>query len=211
MNNDISTRDCVTLIIYERWLCRSMIESIESLGDQSREKKRQAKKLRETGNPLMARRADTLDKQVTKLAEQIRAGQEGLKNRGRAMIENSACIDEMVPQSILLDLLNVNCADRHMVKPGDGFRKIVFVYGLEDSAMYRGGDFKQGPLAQAYLLFMFQELAHNDQLKQAADKHLFGKGGLFEFVPTYALNESGVMVRQPPKLRLADKCDIKES
>jgi hypothetical protein len=40
-------------------------------------------------------------------------------------------------------------------------------------------------------------------MKKQADAHLFGKGGMFEFMPTYKQNARGEMVRQQPPLRLA--------
>lgn len=133
-----------------------------------------------------------------------------LLKHGRELMQYARFIDAAVPQSLLLDLLNVSRADRNDIAPDDGIVEIAFIKGLEDSAMYRGSDSKQGPLARAYMVFMSHELEHNEELKQAAHTSLFGKGGLFEFLPTYQRASSGEMRRQPPNLRLADECDVRE-
>ncbi len=136
------------------------------------------------------------------------SGRDLLLKYGQELMECAHLIDASVPQSLLLDLLNVNRADRIKVAPDDGITSIAFVNGLEDSAMYRGRGWKQGPLAQATIRFMNHELIHNQQLQRTANEHLFGKGGMFEFLPTYR-ETGGGMVRMPPKLRLADECDAK--
>lgn len=205
-----TTRECVALLIYQRMNCRTAIRLIDKEHTAQRQLLRQARKLREAKNPLFDRRANTLEAEAKRHDEERELMRNVLMRMGAESMACATDFDAAIPQPLLLDLLNVNRADRHRVQPGDGFREIVFINGLEDSAMHRGSDFKEGPLAQAFLSFMCHELEHNEQLKQAADEHLFGKGGMFEFLPTYKRNERGEMVRQPPKLRLADKFDTKE-
>lgn len=206
-----TTRDCVALVLQFRFMCRRIIQSMDDDHAANRRDRRQARKLRETKNPLLARRADTLEREADSRSKALMwVDRELLLKHGRELMQYARFIDAAVPQSLLLDLLNVNRADRHMVSPEDGITEIAFQKGLEDSAMYRGSDSKEGPLAQAVIWYMTHELTHNEQLKRAADEHLFGKGGMFEFVPVYQRASSGEMVRQPPKLRLADVCDVRE-
>lgn len=204
-----TTRGCIAFILEVRFICRRSIQFIDAIHEKNRLDRRRARKLRETKNPLLARRADTLEAKADRRTAIMWVDRELLLKYGRELMQYAPFIDAAVPQSLLLDLLNVNRADRHNIAPGDGIADIAFIKGLEDSATHRGSGFKEGPLAQAHMLFMSHELAHNEQLKQVADKHLFGKGGMFEFLPVYQQNDSGEMVRQPPKLRLADACDAR--
>ena len=43
------------------------------------------------------------------------------------------------------------------------------------------------------------------EFKNVVMDSLWGKGGMFEFVPSYSRNADGVFVRNPPKLRVADE------
>ena len=205
-----TTRGCVVYLIDMRNLCRISIRHMDADQAANRRDQREARKLREAGNPFLVRRAEKLEADVNSRSVTLRRYRKSMVNIGRELMQLAPLIDAAVPQPLLLDLLSVNRADRHRVSPEDGIVAIAFINGLENSAMYRGSSFNEGPLAQAYTAFMHHELVHNEQLKRAADEHLFGKGGMFEFLPTYQLASSGEMVRQPPKLRLADACDAKE-
>lgn len=214
MNNRMksltTTRSCVAFVLERRITCRRIIQLMDARNEEYWMDRRLARKLRETKNPMLARRADTLEAEADGHSEATRKGSDFLLKCGRELMQYAPLIDASVPQSLLLDLLNVNRADRHRVSPGDGLKEIAFDKGLEDSAMYRGSDSKEGPLVQAVIWYMTHEFEHNEQLKRSAHEHLFGKGGMFEFLPVYQRSGSGEMVRQPPKLRLADACDVKE-
>lgn len=205
-----TTRGCLAFLLDRRFACRITIRLLDAIHDANHRDRRQARKFRETKSPILVRRAETLEAEVRRRGDAMKNDHDLLLKWGRELMELSSYIDAAVPQSLLLDLLNVNRADRHKVSPDDGITAIAYINGLEDSAMYRGSDWKQGPLAQAFTRFMSHELMHNDQLQQTAHEHLFGKGGMFEFLPTYRQTTGGDMVRLPPKLRLADECDAKD-
>lgn len=202
-------RGCVRFLIDRRYMCRMIIRHLDAVHEENSRDRRNARRFRETNNPMLIRRAETLDGIVRRRSDAMKDCRDALLTWGRELVELSRHIDAAVPQRTLLDVLNVNCADRSKIDPDDGVVEIAYVKGLEDSAMFRGDDFKRGPLAQAAMRFMSHELAHNERLKQSAEEYLFGKGGMLEFLPTYRQSADGKLVRNPPKLRLADGCDAK--
>lgn len=204
----LTTRGCVAFLIDRRIMCRRFCRLLGDVGAENWRDRRQAKKYLETKNPILSRRAETLEAEVKYRDEAVKVCREQMVAWGRELFDLSSHIDEAVPQPLLLDLLNVNRADRSQVSPRDDFVTIVHIKSLEDSAMYRGaGGWKQGPLTQAMTWFMNHEMLHNERLREKMHEHLFGKGGMFEFVPTYRKTPSGEFVRNPPKLRLACEAD----
>lgn len=204
------TKDCVAYIVNLRYACRREDELLTAAHGENLLAERRARICRKLNSPFAIRTAENLEAIVKKRRDLMKVSFNLLLEWGRELMEFSSLINANVPQSLLLDLLNVNVADRGEVSPDDGIIEIVNIHGLEDSAMYRGGDWKQGPLAQAITQFISHEMIHNEQLAQAAHEHLFGKGGMFDFLPRYTRTPEGEMVKQPPKLRLADECDLKD-
>lgn len=198
---------CLSFILDRRYACRKMICVLDKLYAINRSERRAASKLRETENPIFIRRAEIIESDVKLRSDSMQEARYSLIRFGQDVMTAADFIDAVVPQSLLLDVLNVNHVERGQVSPGDGIVSIAYIQGLEDSAMYRGADWKHGPLAQAITRFMSNELIHNEALNKSANEYLFGKGGMFEFLPTYKQSSNGSMIRQPPKLRLADECD----
>lgn len=198
---------CVSFILDRRYACRKMICVLDKLHAINRRESRAARKWRETKNPILIRRAEIIESDVKARSDSMQEARDSLIRFGHDVMTAADFIDAAVPQSLLLDVLNVNHADRKKVSPGDGVVAIAYIHGLEDSAMNQGSDWKQGPLAQAITRFISNELIHNEALNKSAIEYLFGKGGMFEFLPTYKQSGDGNMIRQPPKLRLADECD----
>lgn len=207
---DMLTREgCVAFIVDRRIMCRRFCLLLDGVGDENRRDMRQARKYLDSKNPILTRRAETIEVEVKRRNEVARECREQMIAYGRELFDFSSYIDTSVPQSLLLDLLNVNLADRCKVSPSDGFLEIVQIKSLEDSAMYRGAyGWKQGPLTQAMTRFASHEMLHNERIKQAMHEHLFGIGGMFEFLPTYSRMPDGEFVRNPPKLREACDADI---
>ena len=202
-------RDCMQFLIDRRFACRLVIGMLDAVHLENARARRLARKSRETKNPILIRRAETIETEAAARREAMQQWRDALLAIGRELMELSDGINTALPQGVLLDLLNVNQAERRTIEPGDGIAEIAYIKGLEDSAMFRGNDWKQGPFAQAVNMFMSHELMHNKELQQTAHEHLFGKGGMFEFLPMYKTGGGGEMVRMPPKLRIADKCDVK--
>ncbi|HIJ22761.1 MAG: hypothetical protein HON68_02720 [Gammaproteobacteria bacterium] len=207
MINLNSHTGCRKYLVDRRFSCRVYTGILDSLHDQSHKERRDARLFRESGNPILIRRADVLEERTDQRRTQTQAINQKLLEIGHELMEFSVHIDHHLSQSQILDLLNVNIVERSQVSPEDGVIQIAYARNLEDSAMFRGSDWRQGPLAQAITSFMQHELLHNEELQESASEYLFGKGGLMEFIPRYQQGENGEMVRMPPNLRLADECD----
>jgi hypothetical protein len=189
---------------------RTVVDMIARIGAHRSERNRRMReisKLRATGNRFDDRRADIAELDLEAWKKQREEAytwlHERLQETGKGLLITSSHIDAAVPRHLLLDFLGVNEADRKDLKPDDGFINLAYAHGLEYSATYRGSDWKQGPFAQAIMEGLLHEMAHNPEMQKAADDHLFGRDGLFEFVPRYVQNGAGEMIRQPPPLRLA--------
>lgn len=201
----------LNLVIKIRRQCRQLIFALEFWRSKTRKIERQAKQYRQTENGFMARRAELLENGLPELKTRVQAINDLLLENGKLLMDSSRAIDLSIPQSMLLDLLVVNRVDRGSIRDGDGIIEIVYAYALEESATFRGSDWKQGPLAQAIMAYFTHQMIHNEEFKQKADECLFGKGGMFEFLPFYNVGEDGQMVQQTPRLRLASECDLKQN
>jgi hypothetical protein len=183
---------------------------VDAYSDYRHKQQRAAIKLRATNNRFDLRRAERIEGELTETNEQREEYVNILNDIGSLISTYSASIDAAIPQNVLLDLLCVNIADRGGVEPDDGIMRLTFAKGLEQSAYYRGGDRdhrNQGPFTCAVTSYMLQQFSSNKILKQKADEFIFGTGGILEFIPTFKENGEGEMVRQRPRLRLAEACD----
>lgn len=204
----LTKREIVHFLISSRRLCRSICRSIDDLADANQADRRVAAKHRQSGGPLLIRNAEVIESRIATRRSEIKAFNETLSAFGRLVRSVADEADQLIPRNELLDILEVNPADRAKLKPGDGLRQIVFVHGLEDSATNRNSAFRQGPLFEAMSRYMISVMKSDPELSRTMTAGLFGKGGMFEFLPTYRRNEKGEFVRNPPKLRVADECDI---
>lgn len=197
-------KDTLNALVHARRALRAFYSVIDRYHDQRGIVARMVRKLRATGNRFEARRADLLeqDDMCTQQAsrQKLDTVRSYIRDIGRILMQYPAAD---FPQALLLDLLEVNPADRKELEPGDGLVEIVYAHGLEYSACNRGDGGKQGPFARAIIACLQHELIHNEEMRKQADDFLFGKGGMFEFLPMYKHNEQGELVRQPPRLRLA--------
>lgn len=204
----LTKRGIVNFLISSRRLCRSICRSIDDLADANQADRRVAAKHRQSGGPLLIRNAEVIESRIATRRSEIRTWDEILASYGGLLRSIADEADQLIPRNELLDILEVNPVDRAKLKPGDGFSRIVFVHGLEDSATNRSSLFKQGPLFQAMSCHMISVVKSDPELSRTMTAGLFGKGGMFEFLPTYRRNEKGEFVRNPPKLRVADECDV---
>lgn len=153
---------------------------------------------------MLARRADTMDSTAAKLRADAMLPRQHLLDIGQRVLDVGSTIDAFVPQSVLLDLLNVNVVDRRGINASDGLVEIVYAHGLENSAEHRNKDWNGSPLFRAVSERAMKEMIDNDQLRSRMHEKLFGAGGMFEFLPTYSQQPDGSMKRNPPNLRIAD-------
>ena len=165
---------------------------------------RKSRLLKATGNIFDAKRADALEAKERAIFEAGEPVRVALRNIGQSIMRHGHDIDKYIPQSMLMDLLEINTTDRNRVEPTDGIIGLTFVKGLEDSACNRGNDFKCGPIASAIQAFINYQMIHDKELKNSMENHLFGKGGMFEFLPSYRRTAKGEFIKNQPKLRLAD-------
>lgn len=195
----------LSLLVSMRMALRKIIRQLDCYHEQGRVNRRTVRKLRSTGNKFDARRADVVeadygnDGMHRNHEKELRAQ---LRHFGEVLLTSSAVIGATVPKGLLLDFLEVNQADRKDIGPDDGIVEIAFALGLEQSAFYRGYDWKAGPFARAITARITHETIHNKNFQEKAHEFLFGKGGMGEFVPRYTQSEQGELVRQPPPLRL---------
>lgn len=199
---------CAALIIRARRAARSTLRELDDIYDERRKLRRTARQCRESGNPVLIRRAQVIDARLQEYNPDIEIRSDVLVFIGESIRLRADEIDAELTTRELCDLLEVNPVDRARVGESAGIVDIAFIHGLEDSATYRGLDFKEGPLAKAIIRYMAHAMETNPELQARITKGLFGKGGMCEFMPTYKLDSGGNMVRQPPKLRLADECDF---
>lgn len=204
----LQKREVIQFLITLRRLARTVCRQIDNLAEANRADGRLAKKHRATGNPLMVRSADVIEARIAKRRSALQTWNETLSGIGGHLRALDDDIKRLVPTKELLDLLEVNTVDRAKVGPTAGIREIIFVHGLEDSATHRGSVWKDGPLHEALSRYMMKSITTNPELEKAVTENFFGKGGMFEFVPTYSRTASGEFKRNPPKLRLADETDL---
>jgi hypothetical protein len=117
-------------------------------------------------------------------------------------MDTSAFIDAATTLADRCELLNINVADRDELTEEDGIAKLIFLHGLEDSAMYRKQDYLDRPLNNALRWVFMDFLTETPEGRKVGDS-LFEAGGMFEFLPVYKQRPDGTMERCPPPLRLA--------
>lgn len=200
-------KDMLNALALTRHHLRRFISSLDADHHNRRVTTRKARKLRDTGNRFDARRADLIESDLQVRDQQTKVTRDNMREYireiGRLLLRFDKDMEAYLPQALLLDFLEVNPVDRKQVKPGDGLVEVIHLNRLEQSAYYRGNDFSGGPFAEAIIACLHHELIHNEEMQKQADTLLFGKGGMFEFIPMYKKNEQGEMVRQPSPLRLA--------
>lgn len=197
-------REFISLLIRSRRSARKIQNELDVIHQDRRQSRRRARQYRETGEPIMIRNAEVIEARLKDQETDLKRGSELLAFIGETVRMFADDIDGLLSTRELLDLLEVNPVDRAKVNKTAGITDIVFIHGLEDSATYRGADFKSGPLANAMIYYMILLTDTNPEFRRKTTEGLFGKGGMFEFVPTYRREPGGNFVRNPPKLRLAD-------
>lgn len=201
----VEKRDVIISLITLRCSARMVCRNIDNLADANSADRRLAKKHRASGGMLMDRAAEVIEARIAEREGAIKTWHDILSGIGCDIRAMSDYIDRLVPTKELLDVLEVNSVDRAKVGPSDGLKEIVFVKGLEDSATHRGSLWKEGPLFRAMSSYFMHAMDTVPELKNVVMDSLWGKGGMFEFVPSYSRNADGVFVRNPPKLRVADE------
>lgn len=204
----VTKRELINFLAYQRRAARLVLRNVEGMVDSSMAEARLVKKYRASANPLLIRNAEVIEARIAERKIKIDAWNEALLDIGYALRVFTDDVDRLIPINELFDVLEVNPVDRSKVGATPSFINIVFVHGLEDSATHRGIEWKEGPLFKAMARCMDDLMKTNPALQQQMTDGLFGKGGLFEFVPTYSRTASGEFKRNPPKLRLADETDL---
>lgn len=192
---------------------RRNMKYLLSLSEQNQQElrwlRREQKKLAADRNRFNKRRAALMEPEIASMVEWSRLLGDRLYDVTELLLSASGAINASLSQQELMDVLEINPADRTSVEDGDGIVELTFARSLEHSAMYRGSDWKRGVITESITSYMCKKYIRDAEFKKASNDMMFGKGGMFEFLPVYRHNENGEMVRQPPKLRLAETCDIK--
>lgn len=201
-------RVLILSLITDRRTARMAINEITKIAESNRADRRVVRKNRESGTPILVRNAEVIEARIAERKNRSCLWKELLVLIGHNIRSMADDIDRLIPTSVLLDILEVNQTDRTCLGDKATIREIVFVKGLEDSATNRHSDFKEGPLFRAMMAYMMHAMYTNPELRKKMTDSLFGKGGMFEFVPTYSLGSDGKMHRNQPNLRLADEVDL---
>lgn len=197
-------RACMNAIVHLRRRCRQLVNALEDHWDANRSSRRHARLLRNLGSPEEVALAESIEREVACKDELITPLREELARMGAAIWNGSAVIARVLPQPVLLDLLNVNPVDRSAIDPRADLLDVAFVHAAENSVEQRGKDWNDTPLFKAAHFHFADRLANEPLMQQAAHQATFGVGGMFEFAPRYRLLSDGSMQRLPPPLRLAD-------
>lgn len=202
-----AAKEWLKILTIIRKTLRRAIDQLDEFYAVQASDRRKARKLRATGNRFDERRAVAIEELVDvrdrQTADERARRRDLIRKYGEMIVHQGQAIDAVVPRSVMLDFLEINQSDRPKIEPDAGIVELTFAYSLEQSAYYRKDGWKKGPFAQALTEFFTHEMRHNAQLRAMSDEFLFGKDGLFEFLPRYKQNDKGEMVRQPPPLRLA--------
>ncbi len=169
--------------------------------------RRNLKKLEEANSPFNESRIDKIQETIKKYEAARSIGWNAKVEAGKRFMEYADWIDANTSFDERVMLFNVNKADVQKLPANASAIDIVFSYKLSDSAEHRDKDFEGDVLTEACIAYFHHQLVHNKKLADKAHELTFGKGGIFEFIPTYSL-VGGDMVRNPPKLRVADECDV---
>lgn len=205
LNYDLSTRrGCMLAVVDMRHSCRVLTTTLDLYWQDVSMARRTVRKLRSTGNPFMARRADAIESEIQGASEVIASLKGQLRGVADKMFMCAPYIDAMLPQSVLLDLLNVNHVDRSALTPEDDLTQIVFAHALENSAENRHKDWNDSAMFRAVHLRFAHALATNAEFERVTTDMLFGPGGMFEFVPRVEFLSDGTARKLPPPLRIAD-------
>lgn len=191
------------IVITLRRHIRQLVEWNRFECDRIKAIKNTVKGLEERGNPFDDDRISRAKDSI--YCREVNASRisSSMKKHARLLIEYAPAIDAVLNLRERCDLLNVNVADRAGLTEDDGIVHLIHIHHLEDSAEHRGEDFATGPMHWALTLFFADWLCDTKEGKQVADEHLWGPGGMFEFLPTYTRQADGSFTRNPPPLRLA--------
>lgn len=201
--NDDLKRVARKFVIRLRWNIRRHLEQQHDATSRIKSLQAFVQKLETTGTPFDSDRISRAKAEIQEL-ELIRSAKyKAIKDCGRALAEIAPFIDHALTMQERCNLLNINVADRAGLTEDDGIVHLIHIHHLEDSAEHRGEDFATGPLHWALTEFFVDWLCNTKEGKKVTDEHLWGPGGMFEFLPTYTRQADGTFARNPPPLRLA--------
>ena len=173
-------------------------------------KKEQAKTilgvLKAQNQPFNGHRIKQVEGYIEYVNQKIKEDREILNEAIDGFMTSLNWIDANTTPEQRLQLFNVNPADAPQLGGDTSSISIIYLEKLSDSAENRHRGFTESVMTRASIDFFMNLLRTNAELEQKTNDFLFGKGGMFEFLPTYRV-EGEKMVRNPPKLRLADECD----
>jgi len=182
---------------------RRLVDEQIHLRQEGRTLHRKARKLKDQAHPFDHARIASLDAKAEMLQQEAHEYSTEIKEAANLLIQLSKLITPLTTLEERFDMLNVNIADRDVCDRTDDTSIVALaaVYGLEDSAMHRGSDWKKGQLAHAFNE-VFIDFLCNTQEGKVVGKTLFEPGGLLESVPMHQTQPDGTLKRMPPRLRV---------
>lgn len=192
-----------TKLIVARRTLRNIRSVCETIHEERRALRRQARKLRQRG-PLTARHADALEQQAAAHREiELEAGELALLGYGAALLHDRDGWRDALGFDDLCDLLSVSpgARERARRKGMGSLAKLILVHRLEDSAGRRGEDTAEGPLFTAFGMAAAALIGVNlgDGL---ADP--FALGGPLYGVPVCLVKPDGSEIIKRPDLTVHD-------
>jgi uncharacterized coiled-coil protein SlyX len=199
----ITKAEAIAAFFKFRRLIRGLIATEQSNRQKIRKAARNGRKLKDAGNPFDHARIANLDATVSARRHLMDEINGQILEVTKITMELMRAIDKMTTLEERFDILNTNRADRGKVETSDdtGLVALVALYGLDDSAMHRRSDSKEGAMAIAINEVMIDCLRNTEE-GQALGDSLFEPGGLLAGIPMYQQQPDGSLKRMPPRLRV---------
>lgn len=196
-----TTKELLLFVVTMRRMIRRAVTVLETQSGVVQRYRRRARVLREYATPFDAAQIEALDAAATSISESCKPLRDTLKTTGRLLIDSARLIDAGTTLAQRCEILNVNVAERAGLTETDGIREILFGQHLEDSAARRKAECNDGPLYQAIQEVFIDFLCNTEEGRKLGES-LFEPGSLLASVPMYISSSDGLMVRQPPRLRV---------
>lgn len=199
----LSKSESIAIFFRFRRLIREVIAMEQGVRDEIRGAARKARKLKDTGNPFDHARIANLDATVSAKHQLMDKIKDQILEVTKTTMALMRAIDKMTTLDERFDILNTNRADRGKVATSNdtGLGALVALYGLDDSAMHRRSDSKEGAMAKAINEVMIDFLRNTEE-GQALGDSFFEPGGLLAGIPMYQQQPDGSLKRMPPRLRV---------
>lgn len=198
-----TTKEAILAFVWVRRGIRQIIQELDSASAARNQYLRQASILKHAGGPFNGSRIATFESLAKAIEPTCDEHRARLKGMGEFLLDMASTFDSVTTLTQRCEILGVNVADRDALTEDDGLVRIFNAHGLEDSAYHRTRGWKSGPLHESTVEIFIDFMLNTMEGRKLGDS-LFEPGGLFEDVSLYRREQEGTMVRQPPRLCIAE-------